>query len=84
MEEIKPRTIQQAMANAERLRSEFPHLIQPSISDVDMIMLADEVLKWRALAKRAADEAAGWYDDLRGGDRKDILVVREIDNLLSE
>jgi hypothetical protein len=84
MKEIKPRTIQQAMANAERLRTELPHLIQPSSTYIDIVVLADEVLKWRALAKRAADEAAGWYDDLRGGDRKDILVVREIDNLLSE
>lgn len=35
--------------------------------------------KWQRLAMLAADEAAGWYDEARGGDRKDLSVVRKID-----
>lgn len=37
------RTIELAIANAERLRLELPMLVQPSATDYDMVLLADEI-----------------------------------------
>jgi hypothetical protein len=61
------RTIDQALANAERLRAELPHLIQPSHSDLDMVILADEI---KALRKELAHALAentkvwGWFNEI--------------------
>lgn len=41
--------------------------------------LLREIEKWRGLAIAAADEAAGWYDECRGGDRSDLPAVRAVD-----
>ena len=45
------RTLEQAKQNAERLRLELPHLIQPSATDYDMVLLADAL----AAAERDAE-----------------------------
>lgn len=41
------RTLEDALINAERLRSELPHLVQPEATCYDMINMADEIYKLR-------------------------------------
>jgi hypothetical protein len=40
---VTKRTLADALRNAERLRNELPHLIQPSASDYDIVALAAEL-----------------------------------------
>lgn len=42
------RTLEQALVNAGRLRAELPHLIQPSSTDRDMVILADRIYELEA------------------------------------
>ena len=37
------RTLEQALQNAKRIERELPHLIQPSSSDYDMVILKRQV-----------------------------------------
>lgn len=39
------RTLEQAMANAKKVRVEIPQLVQPEVSAYDLVLLADEVLR---------------------------------------
>lgn len=39
----KSRSFVEALANAERIRRELPHLIQPEQSSFDLVTLADEI-----------------------------------------
>ena len=52
------RTLDIALRNAERLRQELPHLIQPSGTDIDMVILADEIKRLRAKLAEAERDAA--------------------------
>lgn len=45
---MSERTIEQAMQNAARLRAELPMLIQPTNTDRDMVVLADEIESLRS------------------------------------
>lgn len=45
------RTLKQALKNAERLRREIHHLVQPSATDYDMIRLADRVYELEKMFK---------------------------------
>jgi hypothetical protein len=47
------RTIEQALANAARIRDELPHLIQPSASDYDMVLLAARLAEAEVLMSEA-------------------------------
>ena len=39
------RTLEQALANADRCRRELPELILPGLTEIDLIVLADEVIR---------------------------------------
>lgn len=43
----RDRTLLQATRNAERIRAELPHLIQPSNTDFDIVRLLDELHRMR-------------------------------------
>lgn len=48
-----PRTLGQALHNAERLRRALPYLIQPSNSDKDIVLLKNEIDRMTAIINRA-------------------------------
>lgn len=48
---MSERTLEQALAHAEKTRIEIPQLVQPEPSAYDLVLLADEVLRLRAEVK---------------------------------
>jgi hypothetical protein len=58
------RTLEQALANAERIRGEIPHLIQPENTAFDMVLLADRISDLEEAMQRIKDWADAYPLDM--------------------
>jgi hypothetical protein len=64
----RPRTVDDALCNAERIRSEIGRYVQPSPEDFDMVLLADEVFRLIVLndkLREIGESIAAYADKLQ-------------------
>lgn len=73
------RTLDDALAHAEKVRIEIPQLVQPEPSAYDLVLLAAEVARLRAESARLMDES-----DAVGFRRGVMSAENEIKRLRAE
>lgn len=73
-----------SLDSVEKVHAALVELAMHGITLESFLAMDKRIDEWRSLAVSAADEAAGWYDESRGGDRADLPAVAAVDRAIAE